>query len=121
MPFDKKIAASFKVIGIHNCAWSATPYLEYYSEIHGVAYIDMGIDSDMEKAHTLFPETRRAIMYTPMDIANKSCSEFQSDLEKIAKYYGPCDIVAADIEAGTPDSKVMDFIELCDKTSKIFE
>jgi len=121
LPFDKRIAQSFEVIGIHNCAWSASPYLDHYKEVPGVAYIDMGIDSDLEKARALFPEPRRAIMYTPMDIANKSHREFQSDLEQIAKDYGPCDIVAADIESGTPDSKVIDFIELCDKTSKKYQ
>ncbi|MDP3002939.1 MAG: uroporphyrinogen decarboxylase family protein [Bacteroidales bacterium] len=121
LPFDQKIAAAFEVIGIHNCAWSATPYLEHYAKVPGVAYIDMGIDSDLEKARTLFPEPRRAIMYTPMDVANKTISQIWTDLEQIAQNYGPCDIVAADIEAGTPDSRVTDFIKLCDQISGKFQ
>jgi len=121
LPFDQKIAESFGAIGIHNCAWSATPYLDHYAKVPKVAYIDMGIDSDLEKTRSLFPETRRAIMYTPMDISNKTSDEISADLELIAKNYGPCDIVAADIEEGTPDYKVVDFIELCNSISKIYQ
>lgn len=81
----------------------------------------MGIDSDLEKARTLFPEPRRAIMYTPVDVANKTISQIWTDLEQIAQNYGPCDIVAADIEAGTTDSRVTDFIKLCDQISGKFQ
>jgi uroporphyrinogen-III decarboxylase len=118
LPLDQRIAESFDVIGIHNCAWSATPYLDHYAKISHVAYLDMGKDSDLLKARDLFPETRRSIMYTPMDVVNKSNDEIKNDLEKIAREYGPCDIVAADIEYGTPDCKVMDFIKICDMISK---
>jgi hypothetical protein len=110
LPFDQRIANSFDAIGIHNCAWNADPYLDYYAKVAGVAYLDMGINSSLEKARTLFPKTRRAIMYTPMDIANKSLIQIRTDIEQIAQNYGPCDIVAADIEAGTPDIKVTGFI-----------
>ena len=120
LPFDRKIADSFDAIGIHNCAWSATPYLDHYAKIPKLAYIDMGIGSDLEKSRTLFPDTRRAIMYTPMDVANKSLEEIGADLEQIAETYGPCDIVAADIESGTPDCKVLDFINLCATISERF-
>lgn len=117
LPFDKKIADSFETIGIHNCAWNANPYLEDYASVPKVGYIDMGIESDMEKARTLFPETRRSLMYTPMDLANKTFNEIRKDLDLIAQNYGPCDIVAADIEHGTPDHKVSDFIQLCEEIS----
>ena len=117
LPFDQRIANSFETIGIHNCAWNANPYLDDYSSVPKVGYIDMGMDSDLEKARTLFPETRRAIMYTPMDLANKSISEIKTDMKLIAKNYGPCDIVAADIEFGTPDEKVMTLIKICNDIS----
>ncbi len=76
------------------------------------------MDSDLEIAKLLFPETRRAIMYTPMDVANKSSEEIKKDMEYIAAKYGPCDIVAADIEYGTPDEKVMELIKNCRKISE---
>jgi hypothetical protein len=81
----------------------------------------MGMDSDLEKAKTLFPETRRAIMFTPIDVANKSSAEIKADFERIAEKYGPCDIVAADIEFGTPDKKILDLIEICEEISYKYE
>jgi uroporphyrinogen-III decarboxylase len=118
LPFDRKIAESFDTIGIHNCAWSATPYLGDYAKVPKVGYIDMGMDSDLEKAKSLFPETRRAIMYTPMDVANKTLEQIRNDMEFITEKYGPCDIVFADIEFGTPDEKVMELIKICNDISK---
>jgi len=120
-PYDLKIAKSFSCIGIHNCAWNANPYLEAYSRIPSVGYLDMGHESDLAKARKLFPHTRRAIMYTPMDLANKSPEQIRADLERIAREYGPCDIVAADIESGTPDKKILSFVALCDKISLAFK
>ena len=40
------------------------------------------------------------------------------NLEKIAEEYGPCDIVAADIEFDTPDQRVLDFINICNEISR---
>lgn len=116
-PFDKRIAEAFDSIGIHNCAWNASPYLDEYASVPKVAYIDMGIDSDLGRARDLFPDTRRALMYTPMDLANKPIPEIQKELEYVAENYGPCDIVAADIESGTSDVKVLEFIQLCNELS----
>ena len=117
LPFDKRIAREFGSIGIHNCAWNATPYLDDYAGIPGVGYIDMGIESDLDRARSLFPATRRSLMYTPMDLAGKPMDEIRRDLEYIATHYGPCDLVAADIEAGTPDSRVTEFLDLCQHVS----
>ncbi len=121
LPFDQRIAEAFETIGIHNCAWNANPYLDKYASIPKLGYIDMGMDSDLNKASELFPDTRRAIMYTPMDLANRPIPEIQKDLEYIALNYGPCDIVAADIEDRTPDGKVRDLIQLCRDISGKFE
>ena len=78
----------------------------------------MGMDSDLVKAKKLFPLTRRAIMYTPMDFMAKSLVRLQADLEKIACEYGPCDIVLADIESDASDAKILAFIELCSAISR---
>jgi hypothetical protein len=56
-------------------------------------------------------------MYTPMDLVNKSADNIRANLERIAKGYGPCDIVLADIESGTPDDRILYFIEECSKLS----
>jgi uroporphyrinogen-III decarboxylase len=117
LPHDHRIAGAFETVGIHNCAWNANPYLEAYAKSPNLRYIDMGQESDLVKARKLFPQGRRAIMYTPMDVHNKSLQEIRIDLEKIAETYGRCDIVAADIEVNTPDRRVLDFINLCEEIS----
>lgn len=113
LSFDQRIAAEFACIGIHNCAWNANPYLDAYAEVPNVGYIDMGIDSDLPKAKRLFPNARRAIMYTPMDAVNKPLDAIRTDFERIACEYGPCDIVLADLDAETPDKRVFELIALC--------
>lgn len=117
LPFDRKLAAVYGCIGIHNCAWNATPYLESYAQVPGVAYIDMGIDSDLLRARQLFPHARRALMYTPMDAMNKSSREISGDLERVARDFGPCDLVLADLDPGIPDARVSEIIRLAESLS----
>ncbi|MBN1418325.1 MAG: hypothetical protein JXP34_06080 [Planctomycetes bacterium] len=117
LPFDRRIAEAFGSIGIHNCAWDADPYLAAYATIPGVGYIDMGIETDLAAARALFPDARRAVMYTPMDLARKSMPEIEADLARIARDLGPCDLVLADIDAGTPDERVRDAAAACARIS----
>jgi len=118
LPFDMKIAKEFEMIGVHNCAWNADPYMDSYAMLPGVAYVDMGMDSDLLRARETFPEARRAIMYKPSDIKTKHEKEIRGDLKRIAREYGPCDMVFADIEDGTPDRKVHFLIDTCEEISK---
>jgi hypothetical protein len=78
----------------------------------------MGINSNLEKARTLIPHARRALMYTPMDLADKSMDAIHEDLKRAARDYAPCDIVLADIESGTPDERVLGVIDCCHELSK---
>lgn len=115
LPFDRRIADAFGCIGIHNCAWNADPYMDAYASVPHVGYIDMGLESNLARAKQAFTHGRRALMYKPTDLANKSLEAIRADLERIARDYAPCDVVVADIEAGTPDERVLAFLELCDK------
>ena len=118
LPYDRRIADAFGCIGIHNCAWTADPYIADYATVPNVGYVDMGHESDLPRAKEAFPTARRAIMYTPMDVANKQIDEIRADFEMVAERYGPCDMVLADIEAGTPDQRVRDVIALCGEISE---
>jgi hypothetical protein len=117
LPWDRALAEAFTSLGVHNCAWTADPYLDHYATLPKVSYIDMGLDSDLAKARELFPNARRALMYTPTDLANKGADQLREDMAKIAREYGPCDIVAADIELGTPDTRVQLLLDLCREIS----
>lgn len=118
LPYDTEIANAFDVIGIHNCAWNADPYLEHYAGIPHLGYIDMGLASNLARAREQMPKARRALMYTPMDLARKSLKGIQGDIKRIVDCYAPCDIVVADIDENVPDTKVMAFIELCQRHSE---
>lgn len=115
LPFDRRIAEAFNCIGIHNCAWNADPYMDDYAQVRHLGYIDMGLDSDLARAKKIFPNARRALMYTPMDMVNKSLKNIREDIEMVSHDYGPCDIVVADIEAGTPDRRILEFLKMCDE------
>ncbi len=115
LPHDQHFAEMFGLLGIHNCAWNADPYIPQYARISNVGYIDMGLKSDLVAAKAAFPDARRAIMYPPTDLENKPFTEIQSDLERIAREYAPCDIVFADIESGTPDERTVAIMNLCQR------
>ena len=117
LPYDRKLAEAFSLIGIHNCAWKADPYVPHYATLPGVAYIDMGQSSDLSKARTLFPNARRAVMYTPMDVRDKTHAQLEADFERIAHDYGPCDLVFADIDCGVADQRIHELIDLCEEIS----
>ena len=117
LPFDQKLAAVYGCIGIHNCAWNATPYLETYARVPGVAYIDMGLDSNLGRARELFPHARRALMYTPMAAMNKPWKEVETDFERVAREYAPCDLVVADMDPGMPNARVTEIIRLAESLS----
>jgi hypothetical protein len=113
LPFDRRMGEEFGCIGIHNCAWNADPYVHDYATIPNLGYIDMGLDSNLARAREVITSPRRAIMYTPTDLVNNSLEKIRMDLERVAREYAPCDVVVGDIEAGTPDERIMAFLELC--------
>lgn len=116
LPCDKRISEAFELFGVHNCAWNIDPYRDAYARLRpaGVplGYIDMGMNSDLAAAKRCFPATRRAVMYTPTDLASKALPAIEEDLKRVRDGLAPCDIVAADIEAGTPDERVRQFAEI---------
>jgi hypothetical protein len=77
----------------------------------------MGMESDLSAAKNAFPDARRAIMYNPVELAEKTIEQIGEDLERIAREYGPCDIVFADIGPNIPDNRVKEIIELCEQLS----
>lgn len=119
MPWDQKIAEAFDCFGIHNCAWNVDPYIKDYASFEKLCYVDMGIESDLRRARELCPGARRAVMYKPTDLVNKTLSEIQVDLVRIRKELSPCDIVMADIDYGAPPDRVMAFAKLAEETLKI--
>jgi len=118
LPYDVEIRRAFRDFGIHNCAWTVTPYLDAYASIPDVGYIDMGLDSDMKRARQTFPGARRNLLYTSMDLKNKTDEELVRDFERIAQDLAPCDVGLPDIESDVPDARLMFAIDLCAKLTE---
>jgi len=113
LPYDKKIAESFERFGVHTCNWDVTPYLEEIKKLPKVGYLDMGIMSDLKKVKKMFPDTRRAVMYSPVRLQEVSLNELKKDMEKIYIELSPCDIVMADVQATTDDERVNELLQIC--------
>ncbi|HDP34701.1 MAG TPA: hypothetical protein ENN29_06270 [Candidatus Hydrogenedentes bacterium] len=109
LPCDQRIADAFPRFGVHNCAWKVDPYIRDYAKIKPLDYVDMGLESNLAKAREACPNTRRALMYTPMALASNSLERLRADLRRIHSELGPCDVVIADIEASTSDERIREF------------
>lgn len=118
LPCDVAISEAFEHFGIHNCAWNVDPYIEDYARIEKLGYVDMGLDSDLTRARNLCPNARRAVMYKPTDLAARSLEAIRDDLARMLRELGPCDVVMADIEHGTPDARVLDLARIAREVSE---
>lgn len=112
-PYDTKIAGNFERFGVHTCNWNVTPYLKVLSQLPNVGYLDMGMMSDMRKARDMFPDARRAVLYSPVKLQDASLDEIRTDMATIYNELAPCDVVMADIQATTPDQRVKDLLYIC--------
>jgi len=112
-PFDTRIAKSFERFGVHTCNWDVTPYIEVLAELPKVGYLDMGMMSDMRRVRETFPDTYRAVLYSPVKLQEGSLEEIRADMEKIYSELGPCDLVMEDIQASTPDERVRALLDIC--------
>jgi len=112
-PYDKKVAESFERFGVHTCNWDITPYLEELQKLPKMGFLDMGMMSDMVKVKAMFPETRRAVLYSPVRLQDASKEELEKDMEKIYRELSPCDIVMADIQVSTTDDRVHELLRIC--------
>ncbi len=112
-PFDTLISESFERFGVHTCNWDVTPYIEVLAGLPKLGYIDMGMMSDMRRVRETFPDTYRAVLYSPVRLQEESLEEIRGDMEKIYRDIGPCDLVMADIQATTPDERVRSLLDIC--------
>ena len=90
-----------------------TPYVHELAKLPKVGYLDMGMMSDMRLVRELFPETRRAVMYSPVKFHDTPIEEIRADMRRIYDELAPCDVVTADIQAETPDTRVIALLGIC--------
>ena len=117
-PYDRRIAESFERFGVHTCNWDVSPYIQVLSELPKVGYLDMGMMSDMPAVKRFFPDTNRAVLYSPVRLQDSGLAEIERDMEKIYTELGPCDLVMADIQASTPDERVRNLLRICARLAR---
>jgi len=117
-PCDRRIAESFERFGVHTCEWDVTPYIEVLAQLPKLGYLDMGMMSDMPKVKAAFPDTYRCVLYSPVKLQDTTLETIRRDMEKIYRELGPCDLIVADVQPGTPDGRVRDLLDICTRLAE---
>jgi hypothetical protein len=112
LPLDRRLSTEYARFGVHTCNWMIDPYADSLRNIEKMGYIDTGMDSDLARVRRLFPDARRAVLYTPGEVEAKSLLQISADLERVAADYAPCDIVLADVETTTSEGRIRDFLAI---------
>jgi hypothetical protein len=116
LPFDARIAHSFDRFGVHTCNWDATPYLPALRELPAMGYLDMGGVTDLTQAKALFPDARRAVLFTVRNLHDPE--EARVFLQRVWRELAPCEVVVADIPWDMPDETVRRFLQLARTVSQ---
>ncbi len=117
-PYDIMISEEYERFGVHTCNWNITPYIDSLKEIDKMGYIDMGMVSDMARVKEEFPNARRAVLYSPVELETKSLIEIKNDFKRIYDELGPCDLILADVENTTPNSRVIEVLNIVEELNK---
>jgi hypothetical protein len=112
LPLDQRLSTEYPRFGVHTCNWEIDPYAPSLRKIEKMGYIDTGMDSDLARVRALFPEARRAVLYTPGEVESKTLVEIAGDLERVARDYAPCDLVLADVETTADEGRIRSFLEI---------
>jgi hypothetical protein len=119
LPLDLGLSGGYLRFGIHTCNWNIGPYRDSLAKIPRMGYIDTGMSSDLAAVKARFPVARRAVMYGPGDLERKDLASIAADFERLAREYAPCDIVLADIETTTTETRVRDALALTKDLEKL--
>jgi hypothetical protein len=106
LEFDQRFRASFDVFGIHTCNWVVDPYLDALAEIPGLAYLDMGEGSDLERVHRLFPDLQPSVFVHPQRFVEMTEREIERHIDALGRRIGRGYVLLSDLEAGTRDSQI---------------
>lgn len=115
LPLDLALSANYPRFGIHTCNWVIDPYADSLRKIPKMGYIDTGMDSDLARVRRLFPDARRAVLYSPGALESNDASRIAADFERVARDYAPCDIVLADLETTIPSARVREALAMAEE------
>jgi hypothetical protein len=108
MPFDERLAGRFPHFGIHNCNWNVDEYVDSYSEVGKILYLDFGMDSDLPRLKRIFPGATRTVFYR---LTGKDPADVVEDLRLIRESDSCSHIYLSAIGSDTPTSLVRHFFD----------
>lgn len=115
LPHDERLSHEFMRFGIHTCNWDVTPYLSAISIIQSLGYLDMGAMSNLALARRTFPETRLAILVSPLVVQNLPLNELEKEFRRIVNHAAPCDLVLADLTQNIDDNRLNEVLQIISK------
>ena len=104
--YEKRFSECFELFGVHTCNWKIDPYLDSLAGISGLAYVDMGAESDLEKVHRLFPSLRPAVFFHPERVRRLSPRDLRKEIGELARKIVKGYILLSDLEEGTSDGQI---------------
>ena len=107
LAYDQHLYESFDIFGIHNCPWPIDQYLKSYAQMKSLAYLDMGMESDIDLVHRLFPDlTPSVFFYPPDEFRRLSIPQIKKETTELGKRIGRGYVLLQDIEVGTTDAQI---------------
>src|ERR1039458_2709080 len=117
LPADLHYRQQITRFGLHHCG-QMDRYLEAYSQLKPIEFIEVGWGSDVEAAHRAFPQAKLDLMINIYDLQNMTRPAVRELILKMVREVGSVeclrDVWVADIGPEVPDETVLDFVEAVD-------
>ena len=118
LPYDIRLSEAFERFGIHSCNWIVDPYIDAFKKVENLGYLDFGEKSDLKRIKRVFPDARRHVFYSPVNLTDKSLRDQEADVRRIYETLAPCDLSVPDIEITVPDENIIRFVSMAEKIMK---
>jgi hypothetical protein len=109
MPYDRKLAGSFRLFGVHNCGWNVDAYASAYAELGTLQYLDFGISSDLRRLRELFPAATLTPILNPDEVIGRSREEVRGILHRLRESLGDCRIILGSLDSRTRAEEIVSF------------
>jgi hypothetical protein len=109
MPYDRKLAGSFSLFGVHNCGWNVDAYAAAYAGLGALEYLDFGIASDCSRLRALFPATTLTPILNPEEVIGRGPQEVRDILRRLRESLGDCRIILGSLDSRTRPEEVNSF------------
>jgi hypothetical protein len=109
LPYDRRLAGSFPLFGVHNCGWNVDAYAAAYAELGALQYLDFGSGSDLRRLRELFPAATLTPILNPEEVIGRRPEEVRGLLRLLRDSLGECRIILGSLDSRTPAADVLSF------------